>query len=494
MPKTIQSIMMRGALWMVLFKFMDRSLGFVSTLFLVRLLSPADFGIVAMGLTFVFMAEVLGSFGFDIALIQHRAPTDEHFHSAWTCNVLLGCTTTVVLLLLAAPVATFYAQPEVMWVLVALAFGPLFASLENIGTVKFRRDLQFRKEFTFRASRRLIAFAVTLPLAFWLRNYWALVAGILISKLGGSILSYVAQDFRPRFCLTKVKELFQFSKWLLFNSIAFFVRDRCTDFFVGRLYGPAALGIYNISYEVANMPTVELSASINRALLPSFAKIDDKQELRSTYQNTMSVLALVALPAAAGIFAVAPFLVPVVLGPKWLDSTALIEILAFNGALLLFQSSICSVVTSRGFPQQVAKANGLYVIVLIGLLGLMASRWGVIGAAWAVLMTAILMTPAYLYLMNRQLGVGPSVFLRATVRPVFAAIAMAAIVRWFLPAYTTQMSVTQTVGWLAAGIAIGIVVFIVCVAVLWHLAGKPASAEGLVLDRARKLLARKGPA
>ena len=109
-------------------------------------------------------------------------------------------------------------------------------------------------------------------------------------------------------------------------------------------------------------------------------------------------------------------------------------------------------------------------------------------------MTAILMTPAYLYLMNRQLGVGPSVFLRATVRPVFAAIAMAAIVRWFLPAYTTQMSVTQTVGWLAAGITIGIVVFIVCVAVLWHLAGKPASAEGLVLDRARKLLARKGPA
>jgi lipopolysaccharide exporter len=207
----------------------------------------------------------------------------------------------------------------------------------------------------------------------------------------------------------------------------------------------------------------------------------------------MSVLALVALPAAAGIFAVAPFLVPVVLGTKWLESTALIEILAFNGALLLFQSSICSVVTSRGFPRQVAIANGLYVIVLIGLLTLLASRWGVIGAAWAVLMTAILMTPAYLYLMNRQLGVGPSVFLRATVRPVFAAIAMVAIVRWFLPAYTSIMSVTQTVGWLAAGIAIGIVVFIVCVALLWRLAGKPASAEGLVLDRARKLLARKGP-
>ena len=481
---------MRGAMWMVLFKLMDRSLGFVSTLILVRLLSPADFGIVAMGLTFVFMAEVLGSFGFDIALIQHKDPSDEHYHTAWTCNVLLGGVTTIVLLALALPVSKFYGQPEVLWVLVGLAFGPLFAGLENIGTVKFRRDLQFRKEFTFRASRRLIAFAVTLPLAFWLRNYWALVAGILISRLGGTALSYFAQDFRPRFCLTKARELFRFSKWLLFNGIAFFIRDRSTDFFVGRLYGPAALGIYNISYEVSNMPTVELSASINRALLPSFAKIDNNSELRATYENAMSVLALVALPAAAGIFAVAPFLVPVALGPKWLESTALIEVLAFNGALLLFQSSICSVVTARGFPAHVAKVNGLYVLVLVSLLTLLASGWGVIGAAWAVLATAVLMTPAYLYLMKRQLGVGPSVFFRATIRPVLAAFAMVAIVRFMLPVFELRMTVAQTIGWLVAGIVTGVAVYIVAVGALWWAAGRPASAEGLVLERVRAMWAR----
>ena len=92
--------------------------------------------------------------------------------------------------------------------------------------------------------------------------------------------------------------------------------------------------------------------------------------------------------------------------------------------------------------------------------------------------------------MNRQLGVGPSVFMRATIRPVLAAIVMAAIVRWFLPEYTLQMSVTQTVGWLAAGISIGIVVFIASAALLWRVAGKPASAEGLVVDRVQKILAR----
>ena len=487
MPTSIQSKMMRGALWMVLFKLLDRSLGFISTLILVRLLLPADFGIVAMGLSFVFMAEVLCSFGFDIALIQNPDATEEHFHSAWTCNVILGSVSTVLLLALAWPVAQFYGQPEVFAVLAGLAFGPLFASLENIGIVKFRKDLQFRKEFTFRASRRILAFAVTLPLAFWLRNYWALVAGILASKLGGSILSYVAQDFRPRFCMTKARELFRFSKWMLISNVAIFLRDRSADFFVGRLHGPAALGVYNISYEVSNMATVELSASINRALLPSFAKIDDADELRRTYANAMSVLAMIALPAAAGIFAVAPFLVPIVLGVNWIAATGLIEILAFNGVLLLFQSSICSILIARGFPDLVAKSHGFYFVVMLVLMVSLATpmgaNMGVKGIAWAVLGTAVLLTPLYLYLLKQKLGVEAIVFLRATIRPVLAACSMAVIVRILLPAYAPVMSTQHTVGWLTAGVATGVAVYVVAITVFWALAGRPAGAETLVFQR-----------
>jgi O-antigen/teichoic acid export membrane protein len=173
----------------------------------------------------------------------------------------------------ARPAAEYYRRPEVFHVLCALAFGPLFASLENIGVVRFRKELQFRKEFTFRASRRLLAFSVTLPLAFVMRSYRALVGGILMTKLGSSVLSYVAHEFRPRFCLTQAKELFSFSGWLLLNNMVIFFKERSTDFVVGRLLGPASLGVYSISYETANMPTVEVSAAINRALLPGFARI-----------------------------------------------------------------------------------------------------------------------------------------------------------------------------------------------------------------------------
>lgn len=485
MTHSIQSKMMRGALWMVLFKLFDRSLGFLSTLFLVRLLAPADFGVVAMAMSFILMAEALGSFGFDIALIQHKDPTDEHYHTAWTCNVILGAAISVLLLALAWPVTHFYGHPEVLLVFCCLALGPLFASLENIGTVKFRKELQFRKEFTFRASRRFLAFAATLPLAFLLRNYWALVGGIMLSKLGGSVLSYVAQEFRPRFSLVKIRDLLHVSKWLVLNNFATILHNRSTDLFVGRLYGAATLGVYSIGQEVSNMATVELSASINRALLPSFAKIESIDELRSTYGNAMSVLALVSLPAAAGIFAVAPFLVPVVLGNQWLAATGLIEILAFNGVLLLFHSSIGSVLMARGFPGHVTKANGFYVLVLVAMLFLFGARFGVQGIAWGVLVTAIVLTPLYLYLLNRNLAIGAGVFLRATVRPVLAAFVMAVVVRMLLPVYDAAAPILHMIAWLTAGVAIGIVVYGGVIGLLWLLAGCPGGAERLVFGKFR---------
>lgn len=163
-----------GAVWMVLFKLIERSIGLISTLILARLLLPQDFGTIAMAMTFIAMAELLTAFGFDIALIQNRDATVEHYNTAWTGNLLLGLSIAVVMLVAAVPIAHFYRKPELVWVIVCLAFGPLISGAENIGVVAFRKELTFRREFVFQLSRKLIGFCVVVPLAFWLRNYWAL--------------------------------------------------------------------------------------------------------------------------------------------------------------------------------------------------------------------------------------------------------------------------------------------------------------------------------
>ena len=165
MSNTLQQRMASGAIWMVLLKLLERSLGLISTLILARLLGPTDFGVVAMAISFIAMAELLTAFSFDIAIIHNQAATEEHYNTAWTCNVLLNLCVTGLMLAFAIPIAAFYRHPEVAWVVCALAFGPLLVGLENIGIVAFRKELDFRREFRFQLSRKLIGFIVVVPLA-----------------------------------------------------------------------------------------------------------------------------------------------------------------------------------------------------------------------------------------------------------------------------------------------------------------------------------------
>jgi lipopolysaccharide exporter len=490
---TVQGKMARGALWLMLLTFVDRGLGLLSTLILARLLTPADFGIVAMALSFVFLAQLLAAFGFDVALIHKQDASEAHYHSAWTLNLLLGAVITLVSLAAARPIAIFYHQPAVFWVLCALALGPVIGGCENIGVVAFRKDLEFRKEFRFQLSRRFIGSAVTLPLAFYLRDYWALVAGTLAARLAGTITSYRVHPFRPRLSLTEVTSLMKFSKWMLLSNILGVLKERLSDFFLGRLAGAHALGVYNVSYEFANLPTSEIGAPVNRALLPGFAKLTEPSAVLAAYTDSMSIVALIAIPVAAGILAVAHFFIPVVLGLRWISGVPLMEVMAVGSLMMVFQSSISAVLLGRGYPYVITQMNFVFVVLLVVLMFLLVPPFGTVGAARAFSLTAALVMPLYLYHLRRLLGMPVKTFLLAVVRPLISSIVMVVCVRSFLPEYSPVMATLNATLWLLVGATCGAVIYVVIDALLWLLVGKPAGAERALLDQVIPRLARLVP-
>jgi lipopolysaccharide exporter len=496
MTDSTQNKMAKGAVWMVLFKLVERGLGLISTLILARLLAPNDFGVVAMAMSFIAMAELLSAFSFDTAIIQNQTATEEHYNSAWTCSFLLGVGITLLMAAAAAPIASFYHKPELMWVVMALALGPLFTGSQNIGVVAFQKELDFRREFRFQVSRKLISFAVVVPLAFYFRSYWALVSGILVSKLAGTGISYLMHPYRPRFSLTKARELLVFSRWLLINNFAGFFKERSADFFVGRLAGAASLGTYNIAYELANLPTTEIGAPINRALLPGFARMNDPAEIASAYTNAVGLLALLALPTAACMNALAPFLIPVMLGQKWLGAVPLMQLLAFNGALLLFHSSICAVLIGRGFPARVMYTNMAYTFVLLALLSLVffgMRDLGVVGAAYAALLTSVIATPVYLHQLRKCLGLPASLFFKAIARPLIASACAMAVVYAVLPTYHAELGFIATFGWLVTGGLLAVITYLAAVGLMWRWRGRPAGAEQVLIDRVRGEWAKRFP-
>ena len=292
MTQSVQRRMATGAVWMVLFKFVEKGLGLVSMLVLARLLTPDDFGIVAMAGTFIGMAAMFTAVGFDLAIIQNREASADHYSTGWTLNVLIGAFIFALMLVCAQPIARFFGHDELVWIVSVLALGPLIGGLENTGVVAFRKELNFRREFVYQISAKFVAFMIVVPLAFLWRTYWVLVTGALLARGASVAISYLMHPFRPRFTLVKFREMFRFSRWLLFNNAVIFFKERSTDFFVGRQLGPSALGVYNLSYELANLPTTEISAPINRALLPGFARLESVGDVVGAYANAIGILAL----------------------------------------------------------------------------------------------------------------------------------------------------------------------------------------------------------
>lgn len=489
MHEGVTSRMASGAAWMVLFKLIERSIGLVSTLFLVRLLQPADFGTVAMAVSFIAMAELLAAFGFDIALIHNQSAGESQYHTAWTCNALLGLTIGALMVSAAAPVAAFYHHSELFWVVVALSFGPVLSGLENIGVVAFRKEFEFRKEFFFQLAKKLISFAVVVPLAYLLRSYWALVIGMLATKAASTALSFAVHPFRPRFSLAGARSLFHFSKWLLFNNALAFLKERSSDFIIGRLHGPGALGHYNVSYEIANLPTTELSAPINRALIPGYARLAAAPErVAAAFLRANEALAMVALPAAALLFVLSPLFVPVVLGQRWLAAVPLIQLLALNGAVLVFQSQTTAALVAIGQPSAVTKINVGYVLVLVPAIAWQTNQYGALGAAQAVLTLTVLFSPAYIYWLLRQIPMPLKLLALSVARPALGAAALVFTVRPWVPDGAATQSFAGALPWLLALGALGVAVYTLSVALLWLAFGRPPGAEQWMLQRAAAVL------
>ncbi len=180
----------RGALWMLLLRVVDRSVGIVSTALLARLLVPGDFGLVAMAMSIIAMIELATSFSFDMALIQKPDVERKHYDTAWTLNIIVATCGALATAALAPAAAWFYEDPRIVPVMFAIGAGWLVSGLDNVGTVNFRRNMDFSTEFRLLAAKRLLTFVVTMVAALALRSYWALVVGMVTGRVLGVVLSY----------------------------------------------------------------------------------------------------------------------------------------------------------------------------------------------------------------------------------------------------------------------------------------------------------------
>jgi PST family polysaccharide transporter len=473
-----------GVGWMTLLKLGERGLGLVSTVVLARLLVPEDFGLTAMAMSLIGIVQLLEAFNFDVALIQNQNAERRHYDTAWTINLLFAAGSAAILFALAEPAADFYSEPRLVAVIQVLSLGVLITGFRNIGVVAFRKDLAFDKEFRFLLTKKVVSVAVTLTAAVLWRSYWALVAGTIVGWALETALSYGFHPYRPRPSLAARRELFRFSSWIFATNALYTVRMRAADLIIGRMIGSHALGVYTVAYEISNLATTELVAPINRVVFPGYAKLSgDLAELRRCFFDVISIIALVALPAAVGIAVTADLIVALFLGAKWMETVPVIQVLALFGAVTALQTNLGPIYWALGKPRVPAIFHGAYLAVLLPLFLALIPRFGMLGAAWASLGTALVMVPATYSVAIRLLGTTWRGLLAPLWRPVAATGAMALVVSLFLAQPEPTRHAANAGLLLAAAVLIGVATYGLAILVLWYLSGRPQGAERHLLDK-----------
>ena len=476
---------------MVVFKLLDRSIGIVSMVILARLLVPADFGLVTMATAIIAIIELLSAFNFDMALIQGQQATRAPYDTAWTLNVVMAAVCALLVAAAAFPAGAFYGDSRLGPIMLWLALATWIRGFENVGVVAFRKELELNREFQLLLTKRIGVFLATISIALATRTYWALVLGTLAGSVSGVVLSYLFHPFRPRFDLTARGELLHFSKWIVFNNVINTFATRAADLVIGKSLGPGPLGLFNLAYEISHLPSTELSAPINRAVYPGYAKVaSDQSRLTAQFLDVLGLTALLTTPVAFGIASIAPLLVPLLLGAAWREAVPLIEILALSGLLVSLRSNAGYVFLALGRAELLTVIAGVRFAVVVPALVVGTIYFGVKGAAWTIFGVSIVMLPVVDYFMHRVLRIRWAEQGRVLWRPAVAALGMALLVREYLAWTEHGFAASNAVLALASAVVLGIASYVSFTGLLWAVSGFPRSAEARVATALRSFLGR----
>jgi len=417
--------MIKGSIWMVAMRWVVQAIGLVSTMILARVLAPSDFGIVAMGMLVVGLLEIFSTLGVDIALIRNQNATRAHYDTAWTFRLLQGILIAAALAASAPYAADYFGDQRVIPVIQILSLSVLLDGFENIGVVAFRKELDFGKEFRFGVYKKLLVFIVTVPLAFALENYWALVVGIVSGRAMGVIMSYRMHPYRPRPCLQAARELWSFSQWMLVMNAATFLQSKIDEFVVGGMKDSSKLGTYNVASELALLPNAVLIAPLSRALIPGYARLlEEQQRLTSAFLNVLAMIAMVAIPACFGLIAIAGDFVVVVLGDKWIAAIPVLRWLALFCVIIALASMVGNFLVALGKVRSVAVIQWTYLLLLAPALAFAGSLGEITYIAQIRALLSLVLCVGYLYYLTRLTPVRLNDYVRAFWRPLVASTTM----------------------------------------------------------------------
>ena len=281
------------------------------------------------------------------------------------------------------------------------------------------RELRFRDLET----RLVFSYAVGVPSAIAVavitHSAWAFVTFELVTASVSTLLLWLMMRWRPTFAFSRstFRNFGVFGIQVLGSRLFLDLSQIVDKLVVGRWLGAAPLGVYALGSSVVLGPMARVAAPVQEVLFPAFSRVQgNKEQIRDAWLRSVRLLATVVAPAMLGMIVVAGDFVPVLLGDRWADAVPVVRLLAVAGMVVALQSMSSIVLQAIDRPRQAMALAALSLASAVSAIAI-GLRWGVTGVAAAYAIQAVLVTPAYVFVSTRRLGVAPFSVVRAAAGP-----------------------------------------------------------------------------
>lgn len=413
--------------------FMRQGVQFVVAVILARLLSPEEFGTIALLYLFTGIASVFIDGGFSSALVQKQDATHTDESTVFWINLAMGTAAAVALWLAAPWIADFFGYPILVPLTGMLALSLLVNALGSIHLVLFRKNLDFKRPMILGGVASVISGAVAIGMATAGFGIWALAWQTIVASLMLTILLWVFSPWRPAFSFSgaSARRLFRFGSYLMLSGLLDVAYNRIYSLLIGKFYGVRDLAFYNRADNTKQIPVEVLSGTLSRVAFSVFCKVaDDKEKLRLGVRTALNGMMLINLPMMFGLMVTAENVVLVLFGEKWLPAAPILQVLCLAGVFWPLHVVNLVALQAQGHSDLFFRLEVIKKIIGVSFL-LVGTLYGVIGIAWSQVAFGLVGFLVNAHYTRRYLDYGASNQAIDAMPVVALSIMMAVAVYWF---------------------------------------------------------------
>jgi O-antigen/teichoic acid export membrane protein len=374
-------------LWKLLERISSQLVSFIISIVLARILMPSDYGIIAIILVFITLANVIIDGGLNTALIQKKNADQKDFSTIFWFSGLLSIIIYAILFFIAPLIAKFYENEILVPVIRVLSVILFSNSFNAIQRAYVSKHMLFKKLFWVNSAATMVSGIIGILMAYGGYGVWALVGQSLVSSVLCCVLMWYSIKWRPIlfFSIDRFNTLFDYGWKIFLTNFIIAIYGDIRSLIIGKLYQPAALAFFDRGKSLPSLLMNNVTASIETVLLPTFSEEQDNRlRVKQMMRRSVQVSYLFIAPLLIGLLIIAKPLILLLLTEKWLPAVPFLQIFCIVFFLMPVQNINITGIKSLGYSniilklETIKKVIEIVILVLSFMISVYAVAWGIV--------------------------------------------------------------------------------------------------------------------